>query len=167
MVLAASCHWQQSLAVQHTTRASTAIPCAWQASSLCWRSVCPWPAARRQRFASGEPAAETFPQTPQTGPLEPPDAYVARRLARVRVQLDRLDTMLLAENDAQKLDRLASAQLRVSEQERILAGRPLPGSFKPSHKKPASGPETWASFTEKPSQPGQPKPACGVEQLPG
>jgi len=33
-----------------------------------------------------------------------------------------------------KLDRLASAQARLSEQERLLAGRPMPGSFRP--KKP-------------------------------
>lgn len=59
--------------------------------------------------------------------------YVAARLARVRLQLDRLDQMLMDESDPQKLDRLASAQSRLSEQERQLSGRPMPGSLKPSN----------------------------------
>ena len=54
------------------------------------------------------------------------------RLERVRLQLDRVDAMMLTEDDPQRLDRLASAQMRLSEQERILAGRPLPGSRKPA-----------------------------------
>jgi len=57
--------------------------------------------------------------------------YPAERLSRVREQLDRLDAILLAEKNAQTLDRLASARLRPSEQERIRARRPLPGSRKP------------------------------------
>ncbi len=41
------------------------------------------------------------------------------------------DEMVNAERDPQRIDRLASAQLRLSEQERILAGRPLRGSRRP------------------------------------
>jgi hypothetical protein len=47
------------------------------------------------------------------------------------MQLNRLDSMMAKEMDPQRLDRLASAQSKLSEQERILAGRPLPGSRKP------------------------------------
>ena len=63
--------------------------------------------------------------------------YTSRRLTRVRGQLDRLDKLMGEETDPQRLDRLASAQYRVSEQERILAGRPLPGSWKPERPKQA------------------------------
>jgi hypothetical protein len=39
---------------------------------------------------------------------------------------------MMAETDAQQLNWLATAQARLSEQERILSGRPLPGSRRPS-----------------------------------
>jgi hypothetical protein len=65
-------------------------------------------------------------------PLQAADCYVNERLARVRLQLDRLDKMMMSEKDPQKLDRLASAQARLAEQERILNGRPLPGSRRPA-----------------------------------
>ena len=48
-----------------------------------------------------------------------------------------LDTLFENEDNPQKLDRLASAQHRLSEQERILSGRPLPGSQRPRLAKPA------------------------------
>jgi hypothetical protein len=57
--------------------------------------------------------------------------FNALRLVRVREQLEKLDRMIADEEDPQKLDRLASAQSRLSEQERILDGRPLPGSRRP------------------------------------
>lgn len=57
--------------------------------------------------------------------------YQTKRLGRVRLQLDRLDQMLMTETDPQKLDRLASAQSRLSEQERQLSNRPLPGTLRP------------------------------------
>jgi prephenate dehydrogenase len=63
--------------------------------------------------------------------------YIAKRLSRVRAQLDRIDEMMMTEEDPAKLDRLASAQARLSEQERILVGRPLPGSLKPTAAKPS------------------------------
>ena len=66
-------------------------------------------------------------------PLRPEElsGYAQNRLARVRKQLDRLDELMQQETDPARLDRLASAQFRLSEQERILANRPLPGSRKP------------------------------------
>ena len=59
------------------------------------------------------------------------DSFVYARLIRVRAQLERVDAMLAVETDAQKLDRLASAQARLSVQEFALAGRPMPGSRRP------------------------------------
>jgi len=63
-------------------------------------------------------------------PASFPD-YTAKRLFRVRKQLDRLDEMMAEEDDPQRIDKLASAQARLAEQERLLAGRPLPGSHRP------------------------------------
>ncbi len=65
-------------------------------------------------------------------PLPADDSYVQRRLYRVREQIEMLSTMLDNEDDPQRIDRLASALARLSETERQLAGRPLPGSLKPS-----------------------------------
>ena len=64
-------------------------------------------------------------------PLPRDDSYVERRLARVREQLLRLDGFLDSEDDPGKIDRLASAIHRLSEIERVLAGRPTPGQRKP------------------------------------
>lgn len=62
----------------------------------------------------------------------PCDDYRAKRLLRVRKQISRLETMLDDEQDPQKIDRLCSALARLSEIERQLAGRALPGSLKPA-----------------------------------
>lgn len=70
--------------------------------------------------------------------IEPADEiYRSQRLARVRKQLEKLDEMIEKERDPQKLDRLASAQARLSVQEFALAGRPMPGSRRPGREKPA------------------------------
>lgn len=54
------------------------------------------------------------------------------RLLRVRKQQDRVDEMLLVEDDPAKLDRLASAAIRLNEQERQLSNRSLPPTLKAS-----------------------------------
>jgi hypothetical protein len=79
--------------------------------------------ARRQRVLM--PAIYLNPQPQHAGD------YVASRLVRVREQLNRLDSIMAKETDPQRLDRLASAQSKLSEQERILDGRPLPGQRRP------------------------------------
>lgn len=61
---------------------------------------------------------------------EDQDTYRTKRLARVRKQLDLIDGMLETETDPTKLDRLASAQSRLSEQERQLSNRSLPPTLK-------------------------------------
>ena len=63
--------------------------------------------------------------------VEPAQVFVEKRLTRVREQLERLDDLVKTEKDAKMLKALADATTRLSEQERILAGRPLPGSRRP------------------------------------
>lgn len=71
----------------------------------------------------------------------PINGYMGKRLACVRTQLERLNAMILVEEDPAKLDKLASATFKLSEMERIIAGRPLPGSRRPS-KEPKFRPES-------------------------
>lgn len=59
------------------------------------------------------------------------DTFRNERLFQVREQLRKVDAMIRTETDPQRLDRLASAQARLSAQEFALAGRPMPGAFRP------------------------------------
>ena len=145
-------------------------------------------ASRRQRLASGNSAAETFPQTPQAGPHEATNDYVSRRLARLRTQLNSVDTAIEREvakssPDGQRLNWLAQAQDRLAEQERLLAGRPLPGSRRPREERtpapvveiaplypikaapvPVSRPAGWEY--DDPNATPTPRSAPGVEPVP-
>jgi hypothetical protein len=78
------------------------------------------------------------PPPPPFAPQQPKplDDFCEKRIKRVRSQLERLDQMLVTEDNAQAIDRIASASARLSEQERILSGRPLPGSQRPRLAKP-------------------------------
>src|SRR5262245_45793669 len=92
--------------------------------------------AREMAARSNAIQRERRRESQTLAPLSPPatgdhDPYVASRLMRVREQLNRLDSMMSKETDPNKLDRLASAQSKVAEQERILDGRPLPGQRRP------------------------------------
>jgi hypothetical protein len=94
-------------------------------------------ASRKQRPGNGNLAGESSPQTPQAGPHEAATAYVNARLSRVREQLDLVDKRITEQAkaktvDGQVLNWLCAAQERLAEQERILAGRPLPGSRRPA-----------------------------------
>ena len=82
------------------------------------------------------------------------------RLGRVRDQLEKLDRMIADEEDPQRLDRLASAQARLSEQERILDGRPLPGSRRPREDR-ARVSAGWIEL--QPALPGQPSALARVD----
>jgi hypothetical protein len=64
-------------------------------------------------------------------------AYVAERIANAREQIEKLTGRARKETDPLNLERLARAMAQWSEQERILSGRPLPGSRKPGEAKPA------------------------------
>lgn len=73
---------------------------------------------------------EIIPHVPAT------DDYPDLVLARTRTQLDLIGRALSSEleqakPDSRRLRDLTDAQGRLGEQERILAGRPLPGSRKP------------------------------------
>ena len=69
---------------------------------------------RRQRETVREDETTSPHPTPQETTTDPD--YVKGRLARVRKQLDRVDRMMMKEEDAQQLDRLANAQRRLAEQ---------------------------------------------------
>jgi hypothetical protein len=82
------------------------------------------------------------------------DTYQEKRKLRVRAQLDLIDRRLLVERDPAKIDRLASATARLSDQEFDLTGRVRPGTFKPrSRSKPASrsSPTPSSPATESPA----------------
>jgi hypothetical protein len=76
-----------------------------------------------------------------TPELEPNEAELFRRmrLSRVRAQLNAIDGLIakeMKENcDPAKLDRLASAAIRLNEQERQLSNRSLPPTLKASQVK--------------------------------
>jgi len=93
---------------------------------------------RANRMAGGQEKPQAAPQNP------PADEFVSVRLARVRTQLngiaDKIDVVVKRDEfDAKQLDQLASAFSRLSEIERQLAGRPLPGSLRPAAEKPRRG----------------------------
>lgn len=67
------------------------------------------------------------------------DEYTSASLPRVRSHLERLNKLLETETDPAKLDRLAAAFGKLSEIERQLAGRPLPGSLRPGTEKRPGG----------------------------
>lgn len=99
--------------------------------------------SRRNRLIAAREIATNAIVAPQS-----PNAtshYQASRLARVRVMMDNIDkkiSSLINEADAEvasAIDRLVSAQARLAEQERVLSGRPLPGSLRPRASK-QSGP---------------------------
>ena len=93
--------------------------------------------------------------------------YEGKTLMRVRLQLDKVFENFMSEArsanpDAAKLDRLASAQARLGEQERQLAGRPMPGSLKPTQGRQSSRKVTSAA--EALSQdPAPPSPAPATD----
>lgn len=73
-----------------------------------------------------------------------PDSFTANRLTRIRKQLIALDDAIEQElnkpagadgvkplPDAQRIDRLAAASMRLSDQEFALANRPKPGQLRP------------------------------------
>ncbi len=117
-----------------------------------------------------EPGSE--PATPQPTPLTSllAEDFLARRLLRVRAQLDALDAEIEAEfkkpePDGQRIDRLAAASMRLNDQEFALAGRPKPGQRRPGPDRKA-GP--WvevqaAPMLPAPAAPAPETPACGPD----
>ena len=88
------------------------------------------------------------------------DDYPALVLARTRTQLDLIAKQVTTElekekPDSRRLRDLADAQTRLSEQERILSGRPLPGSRRPAQERGrGAGSAGWAEL--QPALPAAP-----------
>lgn len=89
--------------------------------------------ARAEQAAQLKPTQNPF--DPTVSEVKQALDFADRRLLRVREQLEKLDALAAGEKDTKRLKELADATTRLSEQERILAGRPLPGSRRPSSDK--------------------------------
>lgn len=81
--------------------------------------------------------------------------YLVKCLLRARRQLDKIGRMIAKELDAEKTDTrrlrdLTDSQTRVSEWERTLDGRPLPGSHRPQGR--AQGPKPGAWLAPMPAE---------------
>lgn len=79
-------------------------------------------AARRAQAEDLKRRLEQPPEQPQAAT----DTFSQKRLLRVRSQLTRIDSLLAAETDPAKIDRLAAASSKLEEQERRLSDRSLP-----------------------------------------
>lgn len=66
---------------------------------------------------------------------QPEDEYRKARLKRTRTQLEALDKQLEAAAEPRDVKAIADAIARLSEVERILAGRPAPGAYRPVREK--------------------------------
>ena len=116
-------------------------------------------AIRWARYREPEPTpAISLPE-----PLRVADnSFQARRLERVRSQLELVDSAIeaeagLAKPDGQRLNWLAQAQDRLSEQERKLAGRPLPGSRRPrDNDRTPANPGAYRVYDDSPPVPAKP-----------
>ena len=78
---------------------------------------------------------------------EPSQSFAENRLKRVREQLSRIDNEIetCELDNSKRLKELADASTRLSEQERILDGRPMPGSRRPPSVK-AERAGTWGEL---------------------
>jgi hypothetical protein len=77
--------------------------------------------------------AKLNPPPPIAEPITP---FAREQRDAIRRQLTRLDGLMSDTTDPRDLDRLAAAWAKLAEQERILDGRPLPGSRRPVEVKP-------------------------------
>ncbi len=89
--------------------------------------------AARMRWHAESKRIETGNGNTPPSPIA--DPFPVRLLARTRTRINSLMDAMTAETDPAKIDRLASALARLAELERQLAGRPLPGSLRPSQRK--------------------------------
>ena len=122
-----------------------------------------------------EPAPVILPPPPVIMAEPQRDDFQSRRLKRVRDQLSRIDTELEScdLDDSKRLKELADASARLSDQEFKLAGRPSPGSMKPtgpgkaitsrSHDDAAPWVPTIAPDPAPPVQPPAPAKPLGWE----
>ena len=92
-------------------------------------------AVRARRDAKALADAQPLPSPVPTD--NPTDDYTVQRLARTRKQIEMLDEQLEEAPDARAVKAIADALARLVEIERVLAGRPLPGSRRPGRERPA------------------------------
>jgi hypothetical protein len=71
-----------------------------------------------------------------------------------------LDADEFDRDSSQAVDRLSAAQARLSEQERILAGRPLPGSLRPQGERKGRGQRNSIEVWTAPPAPPTPQPVA-------
>lgn len=115
--------------------------------------------ARRAKAEALRELKRNPPPEPQ--PVEP-EKYHLNRLLCVRRQLSLLDKRIAVliegadEETAGAIDRLASAQARLAEQERVLSGRPLPGSLRPRSGKQSGQPKSSQAIADEGVDDGTP-----------
>jgi hypothetical protein len=94
-------------------------------------------AARRQQSLADATVANALPLA------DPADNFVSRKLARVRGQMDVIEKLLDKATEPQAVDRFCNALTRLYDVERILAGRPLPGSRRPKDERTRGASAGW------------------------
>ena len=112
------------------------------------------------------------PEPPAIPAIIPPpiaepqrDEFQARRLKRVREQLDRVDDLMISEDDPKRLKELADASARLSDQEFKLAGRPSPGSRRPAQERVPSAQDAGAWIMDAPAPVAQVQPTAPAKPL--
>lgn len=98
--------------------------------------------ARRRKAEAARERAEKLNGIAKSAVEESQD-FQNQRLSRVRAQLNKLDEMISEELDPAKLDRLASAQARLSDQEFALSGRHKPGLTRPGRQPTKTAPASF------------------------
>ena len=114
-------------------------------------------AAKQERWNNLQQAAQDAENTPATPELD----FAAKRLIRVRIQLNMVDKELDdlindPDADPKRTKNLLEMQHRLNAQERELSMRPAPGTTKPSTaKQPKSraSHESQILFEEAPAKP--------------
>ena len=88
---------------------------------------------RWSRWRAEQAKIETPPEPkpPPAALPTTPDDFTTRKLARIRGQIDAVESLLDGATEPQAVDRFANALTRLYDLERVLAGRPLPGSRRP------------------------------------
>ena len=78
------------------------------------------------------------------------EKFYEQRLVRVRKQLEKVDGLIDIETDPAKIDRLASAAIRLSEQERQIVNRSLPPVVRGAAEKTEKPPKRAGFFAHEP-----------------
>ena len=100
--------------------------------------------SRKAKLAEAEQAKAIVAQLQASAIVEPDDLYRLNRLKATREALEGLYSDLKKADDAKDQKAICDSIARLSEVERLLAGRPSPGSHRPSATK--SKPRTPESY---------------------